>query len=134
MIPYIVFSVAHELIWTIAKHNQWMGMLFPNTIEVPINGALWFLPAMFFADLIAFTILKYIPGLIGYFILAAISVIGSIHLIVLPFSIDSALTSVGFILIGYLIKMYGKKLLELKVMIAILALIFFTHFFWEWNH
>lgn len=109
-------------------------MLFPNTIEVPINGALWFLPAMFFADLIAFTILKYIPGLIGYFILAAISVIGSIHLIVLPFSIDSALTSVGFILIGYLIKMYGKKLLELKVMIAILALIFFTHFFWEWNH
>jgi len=126
IVPYIVFSVGYELIWTLAKHNQWMGVLFPNTIEVPLNGALWFLPAMFFADIIAFFVLRYIRGWTGYVILAVVSMIGGMHFAVLPLSIDSALTSVGFILIGYLIKLYGKKLLELKLLVSISLLIIFS--------
>lgn len=126
IVPYLFFSVGYELIWTLAKHNQWMGILFPNTIEIPLNGALWFLPAMFFADMFAFFVLKYIRGWARYVILAVVSIISSMHFAVLPLSIDSALTSVGFILIGYLIKQYGNKLLELRITVSVSLLIAFS--------
>lgn len=34
------------------------GMLFPNRVQIPLNGALWFLPTLFFADIVSFVIIK----------------------------------------------------------------------------
>lgn len=114
LLPYVGFGIYYEIMWLIWGNHQWLGMLFPNSIQIPFNGALWFLPALFFADCISFVVLKYVPHY-AWILLSCIAVVGNINFIPLPLSVDSALVGAGFILIGHLLKKFGNKVLKLKI-------------------
>ena len=123
LIPYVVFGVAYETLWTITGHNQWIGFIFPNSIEIPLNGALWFLPALFIADVVCFGILKYIPQKISYIFIVTVALLGSLHIVVLPFSADSAMVGMGFFLIGYLLRLHGERILNIKLWLALVIVL-----------
>ena len=111
------------LIW---KQWLWIQIIFPNSNDIELNGALWFLPALFFSDLIAFTVLKYVKNYMSWIILAVIGILGSLVLVKLPLSIDSALVGVGFYLIGYIVKNNLKILVNLNIFISIGLFILFS--------
>jgi fucose 4-O-acetylase-like acetyltransferase len=115
LIPFIVFGFIYEMLWTVTGHNQWIGFLFPNSIEIPLNGGLWFLPAMFIADIVCFGMLKCLPEVLSYILIVSVSVFGCLHTAVLPFSADSAMVGMGFFLMGYLLKRFGHRLLQLRI-------------------
>ena len=106
MVPYFCFGTLYEIIQTIYGVDQWMGLLYPNSIQVPMNGALWFLPAMFTVDIIAFVILKYLSEKVAYVLMIVIAILGNIHPVSLPLSQDSAMVGVGFFLVGVMIYKY----------------------------
>lgn len=115
LLPYFLFGFCYEILWTIAGHNQWEGMLYTNSLLVPLNGALWFLPALFIADIVGFLSFKYLNQKIAFALVAFIGLFGSLNLISLPLSADSALVGCGFLGIGYLLRNYSKRLLQQKL-------------------
>lgn len=129
LIPYLLFGVLYEVINSLVYgQNQWMGLVYPNSIEVPINGALWFLPALFFTNVIGFLILKHFPSGIAYIIMVLIAGIGSLRIIRFPLAADSAMVGIGFFLLGYLLNNYFYKLLDVSVWGGIAMLVIFTFF------
>ena len=128
LVPYFFFGICFELIWTIAGHNQWAGLIWPNSIEIPLNGALWFLPAMFFVDIIGMLLFKYFNAIVAEVILLLLAIFGSLHLISLPLSTDSALVGCGFFLIGKMIREYGKNLLNMKILLSVCLMLFASAF------
>ena len=119
LIPYFVFGICYEIIWILAGHNQWLGLIWPNSIEVPLNGALWFLPALFIVNVAGMLLFKYFNRNFACIALFVLAVFGSLNLISLPLSMDSAFVGCGFFLIGYLIRKYGMKLLRIRMILAV---------------
>lgn len=126
MVPYLFFSLLYEVIWSILGNNQWIGLIWPNTIEIPLNGALWFLPALFFVDIVGIFCLKFFSKYLAYITLFVLALVGSIHFIPLPLSLDSALVGCGFFLVGYILREHGKKLLNIKWIPSICLMILAT--------
>lgn len=122
LVPYLILGISYEIIWVLAGYNQWLGMIWPNSIEVPLNGALWFLPALFAVDIICVSVLGSIKRNVAYIVLSVLAALGSFHFVSLPFSLDSALVGCGFFLIGHLIRQYVTKLLRIKNALAICLL------------
>ena len=91
-------------------------------------GAIWFLPAMFFARIILQLILNYIKDR-RFQLLSAVAVAGVAvaisNVIWLPFSILSGMFAVPFMLVGYLTKEY-EILDKLKLWHYILMAVFFA--------
>lgn len=123
IIPYVFFSVFYLILSSVLFESRWLGIIYPNTIQIPLNGALWFLPALFFTDIVSFLILKYTPPKVSCLILVSLAAIGSLHFIVIPFSIDSSLTGIGFYYLGYLLKKKCPFIFNLN---TYLVLIMFT--------
>lgn len=119
LVPYLFFGICYEVIWTISGHNQWFGLIWPNSIQIPLNGALWFLPALFFVDVVGMFFYKYLGDVVASIIIFLIALIGSFHLFSLPLSIDSALVGCGFFLIGRLIRKYNRLFFKLNLLSAI---------------
>lgn len=94
--------------------------MWSNSICVALNGALWFLPALFITDIICFLAFKYLGKRWAYILLAILAILGNLHFVELPFSADSALVGCGFLLIGSLARNYGPRLLNLKLPISII--------------
>ena len=116
LVPYFIFAVIYIFVFRVLEKQWcWEGILFPNKIQVPINGAIWFLPAFFITDLICYLSFKFLPRLSAVALLACVGIIGSFSIICLPFSCDSALVGSGFFLCGFLCRKYLRKLLELSV-------------------
>lgn len=78
LIPYAFWGILYEVILSLNGGNQWLGMLFPNSIEIPINGALWFLPSMFFVDIIGLSILKYFSYRYAVLTIGILAVMGGV--------------------------------------------------------
>lgn len=119
LLPYFMFGLFYEILWTLAGHNQWRGLIYPNSILVPLNGALWFLPALFIADIIVFLLFKYLSIVNATILIVLISILGSLSLFVLPLSADSALVGCGFIAIGYFLRNNGKSLLQQRAVLSL---------------
>ena len=76
-------------------------------------GAIWFLPAMFFATWIVQAVLRYVPEKrLQYAAVGLIAVAGSIsnRFVLLPFAIQPAMFAAPFVLLGYRIR--EKNLLD----------------------
>ena len=122
LVPFVVFAVADIVFCGIVRNDwEWGGLFYAN-IKIPLNKALWFMPALFFTDLIAFLILKYLPEKTAIPILFLIGIFGCFHVMTLPFSIDSALVAVGYFASGYLFKKI-RRLNELRLWEALLAIV-----------
>ncbi len=99
-----------------------------GSVEVgSMIGAIWFLPALFFAIIFTQFLLNHVSSRINRFIIASILlIIAEItgEFIWLPFSIQSAMTAVPFLLIGYELRQTQGLLEKLnwKMCLAALAL------------
>lgn len=120
IIPYLTWGLLYELIWMARGKSQWEGIIWPNTIEIPMNGALWFLPALFWVIIIADIIFKLLPEKVALVFLLLLSVVGSFHLVALPFSLDSSLVACRLFVAGYITKKYLQFLLDLKIFMLVI--------------
>lgn len=128
LLPYIVFGSLYIILAGMLWGKwEWVELLFPNSNYIILNGALWFLPALFFSDVIVFTLLKLQKCSIATLIIVFFSVIGSHALIKLPFAIDSALVGIGFFYIGYLVRNKAMRLIKLKVSWSIIVFVILSY-------
>lgn len=122
LLPYFIFGILHYLIYMLIQYiNQDAISVIPiihlfsvNTKNLPICGALWFLTALFFADIIFLVIEKYIENkIIKMLIVIAIACIGNISKEIfsftLPFALSASFVGMGLYYIGYLFKKYENR-------------------------
>lgn len=112
LFPYVMLGLMQYIIWQVVRYPKidvtpLRHLFFINTDGLAIAGALWFLTALFAADLIYFTIRKYIHIKVVYNILIfIIAVIGNIENIILPFklpySLGAAFVGVGLMHLGWI--------------------------------
>lgn len=129
LLPYVVFGAGHYLFYVLLNTHRGIPVrLDPlihlcstNTIGLPICGALWFLTALFFTDLIFFLLDRYIRNKVLFVIIViGISLIGNFANIIfsftLPFALSASFVGVGLYFIGYCLARSDKKYGFLKNM------------------
>lgn len=117
LVPYLVFGIMHYMIWLFMQsYKQEPISLEPlirlftiNTTKLPIAGALWFLTALFFSNVMFYGLRKYIKGS-RLQCVACIVIVAAGHLAVkflpfrLPLALDAAMIGLGLFYIGYILK------------------------------
>lgn len=123
LIPYVFAFVVHYLLWLIVKRNSIEDVLSPlmsfvsfNHDGLPVCQAIWFLTALFFAELI-FCFLSFIKNkYVRITLIVIISLLGCVTrklgLFVMPFSISQAFVGVGLLEIGYVFNNTENKIFE----------------------
>ena len=118
LIPYIVFAIFHSIIWVIMGNDlkKALNFLWINSDNLPIAGALWFLTALFFTDVLYFLIDRYIfKESWKHCIVILMCVFGNLYplflSITLPFSLGAALVGLGLFHIGS----YTKKYCDISI-------------------
>ena len=102
-----------------------------NTAEagVPIAGALWFLTAMFFSEVIFWCVqrLRIAIGLVATTLIALVGMTCATFLpFRLPYAIDVGMVGVGFYFVGKLIRDKWNALLSLNIIITIVGFVIFS--------
>lgn len=129
LMPYLLWGALYEVIGYIMNIGQLKSFIFNNIYEVPIGGAIWFLTALFFTELIGYVLIKFTKSYIGFAISIFLVIVIRFAGFNLPLSIDSALVGTIFYLVGYYCREYiletYKKILSNKMLTTavILALI-----------
>lgn len=127
IVPFLFYGILNAF-WSLYEIGdlRLISFIWPNSnkLQFSIAGALWFLPAIFFAEVFSYRILSLKRGafyciVIGLF--GSLLPVISIHL---PFSIDSALVGIGFLGFGKLIGLHKDHLLSLNFFTTILILLF----------
>ena len=137
LVPYVAFGIIHLIIYfirigSIDSHVLYL-LLWENTAEngIPIAGALWFLTAMFFSEVL-FKVVQSINGsnvlkTIVSFLIAIVGMACAQYLpFRLPWAIDVGLVGVGFYQIGKLIKEKRQKVLGLKFIFSVIGILIFS--------
>lgn len=144
LLPYIVFGLFHfgvwlALNWDVRSLDPLCHLLFENTTNMPISGALWFLTSLFFADVIYFFTNRYVKcDWIKHVIVFVIVMIGhfakSLIAFRLPYGLDAAFVGVGLIHSGHIARAYEKRTgrswslkkfwVWILLVVAVVALIF----------
>lgn len=113
LLPYMIIGV-FELAISYLLFSKYSGVqplksfLLTNTDgQSPVPGALWFLTAMFFAELIYISADRALKNrILFHAFVVAISVFGTVAVIILPFrlpwGIDAGCVGIGFLHIGHL--------------------------------
>ena len=122
LLPYGIFGVVHYLIYVVknvltheaVELSPLIRLFFVNTSGLPICGALWFLTALFFADILFFLIDRYVVNNLGKAaVVVALAVFGNFADCVIPFTLPLALgpsfVGVGLYYLGFLFQKYGEK-------------------------
>ena len=114
LIPYVFYAVINYLFWLVLSHSsEWyvplVRLVTYNTEGLPISGALWFLTAMFFAEMYYMILDRIIKNsLARSIIVISISVIVSFlqtnTSVRLPLTIDTAVVCMGFLELGRVLK------------------------------
>ncbi|MBP5281054.1 MAG: acyltransferase family protein, partial [Lachnospiraceae bacterium] len=137
LFPYLVFGLFHVGLYFLYMRafdpHAFYLLFWENTAEtgVPIAGALWFLTAMFFAEILFWAIQNLkLPLLWETAVAALVAVTGMALAAYLPFrlpwALDASMTGIGLYQIGKLLKTKGEKLLELNWMLSLLGVILFS--------
>ena len=119
LLPYVVFGIAHYILYICINHNEidispLLHLVSFNTNGLPICGALWFLTALFFADILFFVIDRYIASEpLKAIVIVLIALVGNMYKLVflytLPFALCPAFVGVGLYYIGYLCRKFDKN-------------------------
>lgn len=137
IVPYIIFGILHYIIWLITNNEEPIlgplySLLVDNTEGLPIAGALWFLTALFFTEIIYFCIDKINNKVIKNIVIIALSLFGNIETIILPirlpYGIGIACAGVGLFHIGHLLQKnkenkFVKKIINLNIFEIIILFI-----------
>lgn len=112
LLPYVVFGMAHYVLYSCINYDDidispLVHLFSVNTNGLPICGALWFLTALFFTDILFFIIDRYIASEpLKAIIIASIALFGNLTKVIfpftLPFALGPAFVGVGLYYIGYL--------------------------------
>ncbi|MCI8725445.1 MAG: acyltransferase family protein [Hungatella sp.] len=144
LLPYIFFGLFHFIIFLGLNYPDFSlkplyALLFENTSNLPIAGALWFLTAFFFSNIIYFLISLYIEDRKKGIVICICAILGCIATNILPFrlpyALDAALTGVGLMHIGYCIKvnchikekLSGMKIYEWMILGLIAVILIFLN-------
>lgn len=107
IVPYFVFGVFQCILYGFIfgfSFEHYYHLLFFNSDGIPIAGALWFLTALFFTDMVFLVCDRY--NLL--ILIPPISVLGCLLVtiwdIMLPWSLNAALVGLGFYYLGDLLK------------------------------
>ena len=135
LIPYITFGILHLLIefiriGSVDTHAFYL-LFWDNTAEggIPIAGALWFLTAMFFSEVLFWCVqqLRKPVDLIVSIIIPVLGMACDTYLpFRLPLAFDVGMVGVGFYKIGNSLRGKGIKLLDLNVLISLVGMILFS--------
>ncbi len=124
LLPYFIFGTAHYLLYVAENfltHTNYNIDILPllhlfsdNTTGLPICGALWFLTALFFTDILYFLIDRYIlSDILKTIVIIAIAFWGNLANTILPFTLPYALgasfVGIGLYYLGYLCQKYGER-------------------------
>lgn len=119
IVPYCIFGIFHFIFWYIKYWDlrsiePLLNLLFINTKGLPVAGALWFLTALFFSNVIYFFIIYYIKShIIKNLIIIIVALVGNIATDIYPFrmpyALDASFVGVGMIHIAQLIRQYENK-------------------------
>lgn len=134
LIPYIIFAIFHLVCFYIMalmlgnKINELplVSIVWFNTDNMPISGALWFLTSLFFVDIFYYIISGIANKRLRYSIIIVISLMGCIipYYTRLPWALDTAYMGVGLYAMGNGFKKYTQKIRRGKQLkIGIIALI-----------
>lgn len=122
LIPYFVFGFLHFFYYSIVNGFYFDRieaiLLFPNYGKVPICEAIWFLMALFFADIIYFWVSKIENERIVWIVVIAISLTSQIIFtrfdIKLPFALNAAMVGIGLMHAGRAIRKYEQMIIDLR--------------------
>lgn len=116
LIPYLIWGIISLVVWVAFKgfDLKYLRILFwDNTSGIAISGALWFLSALFLSDFIFFSIQrlqnKYITFLAILFIATIGTILSNICRFEPPFALLQSLIGVGFMGIGFYLKIENEK-------------------------
>lgn len=142
LIPYFCIGLLNSLIYAITLfinrpsncHNIFqlvidslLDLVFVN-YYLPLAGALWFLMALFVANVLYFILDKTISN--RYLLLFTVSVLSFIGCTInifldfrLPWSLDAAFVGIGFIHIGRNLKIFSQKHNVFSIRLSLLLLL-----------
>lgn len=119
LIPYCFWGIFHYISINTARYIVRGGveteslchLCFINTEGLPIAGALWFLTALFFANIIYFLLDRYIGNnMIKTILVIFLSLFGHVaakfFTYRLPYALDASLVSLGLFHIAYIFKQH----------------------------
>ena len=123
LIPYVFFAIIHSIAYWILSDDPpiyGFNFLWINTENLPIAGALWFLTALFIANVIYYIMDTSIKSKVFFNILIAIlAILGSVATLILPFrlpwAMDCAFVGIGFYHIARNIKQKKQSLLNISI-------------------
>lgn len=119
LIPYIVFGIFHFAInCFLSKSFSFSALrallLFPTSGDMPIAGALWFLIALFVADIVFFGVERIKNKRLKCIIVIIITLVGQVSPallgIELPFSVSPAFVGIGLMYIGKILHRYSTNI------------------------
>ena len=117
LVPYFLFGLGHYLLWMVfpvfrqgeVNLNPLWHLLWENTTKLPIAGALWFLTALLWTNVIFLLLRKKIENDKELTIWIVLLVTAA-HLCLkilpfrLPWALDAGIIGMGFFLAGYLLQ------------------------------
>ena len=123
LIPYYVFGFMHLAYSLIMDGFSYARIeaifLFPNNGKMPIAGALWFLMALFFVNIIYYWIVRIKNKRIVWIIVIAIVYTGQVAFahfsIQLPFALNSAMVGVGLMHVGRTLRPFERHIIDLNL-------------------
>lgn len=119
LLPYVVFGGVYSVIWYLSNKDfsPVFRLLWVNDYDLPYEGALWFLTAMFFSTILFDAINRMFKNETCIFIMCILcALVGHITCILniqLPWSLDAALIGVGLMYVGKIIQ-DRESLINLK--------------------
>ena len=129
LLPYCVFGLVHYALWLLLNHNKSDNYLRPlqcllfdcTSLDMPIAGALWFLPCLFFTELMYILVGRVRKRTTRLFSIVAISLMGNLWTTVfhfrLPLALDTAFVGLGLFYVGFILRRveFTKKLDNLSL-------------------
>ena len=123
LLPYVIFGALHLLIRSLMLgefpvRSLKALLLFPNGGSFPIATSLWFLIALFLADVIYFWINKIANCRVKWIVVIAVALTGQLlpayTKIMLPFALDPAFVGVGLMHIGRTLRRFESRIVGMK--------------------
>lgn len=136
LIPYAVFGVAYCAFYFLRSkrfdlHTIYL-LCFENTADlgIPYGGGIWFLTALFGADIIYNCIRSRFENRIAYLLSAVVAVAGMAGAQFLPFrlpwGLDAGMVGVGFYAIGEYLFYHKEQFFKMRGLFGLLGLLLFS--------
>ena len=128
LVPYFFWGIFHYIIYSIIKkqflEEPLKHLFYDNTEGLPICGALWFLTAIFIANIIYYWLNKIKNEILKWIIVMGIATIGTLSGKLftekMPFAMSASFVGIGLLHMGYKVNQiqnnkYISKFLNMQI-------------------